>query len=121
MGRERSFSLLYTAFNYFKDTYTLARRLLQRAHLCTYLMTESSQEPFIFKCQSLTNNVPSAGPYHCVRNVRTRSYSGPHFPAFELNTERCSVSLRIQLECGKIRTRITPDTDTFHAVYFPLR
>ena len=26
------------------------------------------------------------------------------------------VSLRIQSECGKIRTRITPNTDTFHGV-----
>ena len=25
---------------------------------------------------------------HCVRNVRIRGYSGPHFPAFGLNTER---------------------------------
>ena len=24
---------------------------------------------------------------HCVKSVRIRSYSGPHFPAFELNTE----------------------------------
>ena len=28
----------------------------------------------------------------------------------------CIVSLRIQSECGKIRTRKTPNTDTFHAV-----
>ena len=31
--------------------------------------------------------------------------SGPYFPAFGLNTERYEVSLRIQSECGKIRTR----------------
>ena len=29
------------------------------------------------------------------------------------------VSLRIQSKCGKIRTRITPNTDTFYAVYAP--
>ena len=29
-----------------------------------------------------------------------------------------SVSLRIQSECGKIRTRKTPKTDTFHKVWF---
>ena len=53
----------------------------------------------------------------CVlENVRIRSYSGPYFPAFELNTERYSVSLRIQSEWGKIRTRTTPNTDTFYAV-----
>ena len=43
--------------------------------------------------------------FHCVKSVYIRSYSGPHFP-----------SLRIRSECGKMRTRITPNTDTFHAV-----
>ena len=28
---------------------------------------------------------------HCVKSVRIRSYSGPHFPTFGLNTERYSV------------------------------
>ena len=55
--------------------------------------------------------------FHWVKSVRIRSYSGPHFPEFGLNTERYSVSLRIQSECGKMRTRITPNTDIFHAVY----
>ena len=27
------------------------------------------------------------------------------------------ILVRIQSECGKIRTRITPNTDTFYAVY----
>ena len=45
---------------------------------------------------------------HCVKSVRGRSYSDPHFPAF--------VSVRIQSEFGKIWTRITPNTDTFDAV-----
>ena len=39
------------------------------------------------------------------------------FPAFWLNTERFGVSLRIQSECGKIRTRKTPNTGTFHAMF----
>ena len=43
-------------------------------------------------------------------------FYGPYFPAFGLNTERCFVSLPIQSECGKIRTRKTPYLDTFHAV-----
>ena len=46
---------------------------------------------------------------HCMKSVRIRSYSGPHFPAFGLNTKRYSVSLRIQSECGKMRTRIAPN------------
>ena len=33
-----------------------------------------------------------------------------------MNTERYLVSLRIQCEYGKIWTRKTPNTDTFHAV-----
>ena len=32
-------------------------------------------------------------------------FSGPYFPRFRLNTERNSLSIRIQSECGKIRTR----------------
>ena len=50
---------------------------------------------------------------HCVKSVRIRSYSGLHFPAFRLNTERYSLSSRIQSGCGKIRTRIPPNKDTF--------
>ena len=53
---------------------------------------------------------------HCVKSARIRSYSGSHFPTFGLNTERYSVSLRIQSEWGKMWTRITPNTDTFPAV-----
>ena len=55
---------------------------------------------------------------YCVKSVRIRSFSGSYFPSFGLNTERYSVSLRIQSECGKIRTRKTSNTDTFHAVIF---
>ena len=32
-------------------------------------------------------------------------FSGPFFPIFELNAERYRASPRIQIECGKIRTR----------------
>ena len=42
---------------------------------------------------------------HCVKTVQIRSFSGPYFPAFGLNTEIHSVNLRTQSECGKIRTR----------------
>ena len=47
-----------------------------------------------------------------VKSVHIWSYSGPHFPVFELNSEKYGVSLRIQPECEKMRTRITPNTDT---------
>ena len=50
----------------------------------------------------------------CVNSVRVWSFSGPYFSEFELNMER--VSLSIQSESGEIRTRKTPNTDSFHAV-----
>ena len=37
------------------------------------------------------------------------------FHPFGLNTEKYGVHLRIQSECWKIRIRITPNMDTFHA------
>ena len=42
--------------------------------------------------------------------------SGPYFPEFRLNAERYGISLRIQCQCGKIRTRKTPNTDSFYPV-----
>ena len=38
---------------------------------------------------------------HCMESVQIRSFSGPYFPAVGV----CEVSLCIQSECGKIRTR----------------
>ena len=59
--------------------------------------------------------------FRCVKSVHIRSYSGPHFPVFELNTQRYKVALRIQSECGKMQTRITPNMNTFHAVFSPMK
>ena len=56
------------------------------------------------------------GYMRCAKSVRVRNYSGPHFSAFGLNAERYSVCLRIQFECGKMRTTITPNTDILYAV-----
>ena len=53
---------------------------------------------------------------HYVKSVRIPSFSSHFFPALGLNTDRYGVSLRIQSESGKIRTRKFPNTDTFHAV-----
>ena len=53
---------------------------------------------------------------YCVKRVCIRSFSGPYFPAFGLNTESSEVSLRIQSECEKMRPGETPKTDTFDAV-----
>ena len=62
--------------------------------------------------QSAANN-----PHlHWVKSVRIRSYSGLHFPTFGLNTESEYGEILRQSECRKMRTRITPNKDTFHAV-----
>ena len=53
---------------------------------------------------------------HCTKNFRIWSFCAPYIPAFGLNTERYSLSLSIQSECGKIWTRQTPNTNTFQAV-----
>ena len=53
---------------------------------------------------------------YCVKSVHIQSYSSPYFAAFELNTERYGLSLRIKSEYGKMRDRKAPNTDTFYAV-----
>ena len=54
--------------------------------------------------------------WHCLKCVLTQSYFAPYFPAFGLNTEINGVSLRIQSEYGKVRTRITPNMNIFYTV-----
>ena len=58
--------------------------------------------------------------HHRVKSDQIRPYSGLHFPAFGLNTEKYSVSLCIQTEYGKIRTRITPNTDNFYPLHISM-
>ena len=52
---------------------------------------------------------------HYVKSFRIRRFLVRIFPG--LNMERYGVSLRIQSKCGKICTRKTPNTDTFHVVF----
>ena len=64
-------------------------------------------------------NFQKVGKLNCwhVKSVRIRSFSGPCFLAFGLNTTlRYTVFHCIQSKCGKIRTRKTPNTDTYNAV-----
>ena len=56
---------------------------------------------------------------HCYSSYSLRKkclYSEFFFPAFGLNTERYKISLCIHSEWGKIWTKKSPNTDTFHAV-----
>ena len=54
--------------------------------------------------------------FNFVKSVRIWSFSGPHFSAFGLNTDRNEVSLHIQSGYWKIETKETPNTSTFHTV-----
>ena len=58
-------------------------------------------------------------PFLLFRSLREKypywEFSWSVYRAFGLNTERHFVPLRIQFEYGKIRTRKTPNTDTFYA------
>ena len=58
--------------------------------------------------------------FQCVKSVRIRSFSCLYCPAIGSKTEIYWVNLRIHSECGEIRTRKTPDTDTFYTVFIVL-
>ena len=75
-----------------------------------YIWEKRIREQVIGKFE-LKQHVKSAFIWNC---------SGPHFPTFGLDLERYGVSLRIQSECGKMQTRITPNTDTFHTVLYSI-
>ena len=53
---------------------------------------------------------------HCVKSVRIQSFSRPYFRAFGLKMKIYFGNLRFQSDCGKIRTRKTPNKDTFCVV-----
>ena len=57
---------------------------------------------------------------HCAKSVRIRRFFGPNYSAVRLNMEIYSVNLQIQSECGKMRTRKTPNMDTFYAMFCEL-
>ena len=47
---------------------------------------------------------------YCLKNIRIRGFSSPHFPAFGMNTEIYAVRMRENTD------QKTPNTDTFYAV-----
>ena len=65
-------------------------------------LKKSIMENFIFLC-SVSNHsgfdlLWFFNGSHCLKSVRIWNYSGPHFPAFGLNTERYAVSLHYFLK-----------------------
>ena len=112
--REATFSEVEIVHN--EDIYT--RATFQNRYFYTASKT-LQQLPFqkrIFLRKAIFSSTYFSREIRCVKSVPNRSFSSPYFPAFGLNTERLSVSLRIHSECRKIRIRITPNTDSFYAV-----
>ena len=68
---------------------------LQQSHNFAHILSAETNENLYLLSQSST--VWKVSKYGV--------FSGPHFPAFGQNTERYSISLRIQSEYGKKRTR----------------
>ena len=63
----------------------------------------------LFKVHNLSKILTSL--HHCVKRVRIRSYSGSH------SSRIFPYSLRMRENPGKMRTRITRNTDSFYAVH----
>ena len=55
---------------------------------------------------------------HCVKSVQIRSFSGPYFPAFGMNTEKYSEIL--SQNAGKYGQEKTTYLGTFHAVSYSI-
>ena len=72
--------------------------------------------PFIIDLSKLSDvvktDIVKKGAYHCIKKVSIFAVN-----LVSIFPHSHEVYLRIQSECGKIRTRLNPNTDTFHAVH----
>ena len=92
---------LYQNVFHQKGSNSLLKRILMFSCFHSNMSCKiSSNKIIIGSNKMITNTTPLR-----VKCQNTGLFSGPCFPAFGLNEERYSVSLRIQSECGKIWTR----------------
>ena len=119
--RVRLWAFFYCLFTLFSNVFCFYSFNL------VVILTDLTQKPRIFDSCTSTGNHFSEWllklkkqkhglDIHCIQSARIRSFSGPYFPSFGPHTERYEVSLCIQSECGKKRTRKSPNTDTFNVV-----
>ena len=83
-----------------KDFFSRCDQIRRKLRIWSHLLKKSLMEKFIFcvgKIVKSNTQIFSFFPdyTHCVRSVRIRSYSVPHFLALGLDTERYGVSLFI--------------------------
>ena len=107
------YSFIHSSLNYSSYFFLSIKLLfLMSSEIC------KEYREYLYLSYALRGKCPLFERIHCVKSARVRSYSGPHFPAFGLNTERSlysvcilcnSVSLRIQSKCGKIREKCGPE------------
>ena len=71
----------------------------------------------ITKHENVFSKMDQIQKFLCVKSVLIRSFFGPYFSAFGLNTEIYRVNLRIQSKYGKMRSRKTRKMDTFYAMF----
>ena len=83
--------------------------------VCSYYVTYAFQsESALYSCKCLsvrlwTKRLWVRVQLQSIKSVHVQSFPGPYFPALGLNARKC--------ENGKMRTRKSRNTDTFHAVY----
>ena len=69
----------------------------------------SSQKSYHEKKKKIISDIklgqlsPKMSTLHCVKSLDIRSYSGPYFPAFALNTDTFYALLIIKLEIGWLK------------------
>ena len=96
--------------------------VLNLLHIFRTPLYKNTSGGLILKTQHLLLEfVRKSTHLRCVKRVRIRNYSGLYFPTFGLNTEREPLSLCIQSECVKKRTRITTNMGTFYVVLMSQR
>ena len=117
----RQQQVLLHRIKFFRRTAFRKKLIFQKSNIPHYLLVLAS---YLFRAAAFSKNFTFCSSYrfrratfsqhtfseellfqsyallftHCVKLVRVRSYSGPYFSAFGLNTRRYGVSLRIQSE-----------------------
>ena len=104
-----------------KDFFSKRDQIRRKLRIWSHLLKKSLMKNFIFCAVHILLSFSSQEITllllcYCVKSVRILSYSGPYFPALRLNMEIYEVSFHIHPECGKIRIRITLNTDTLYTV-----
>ena len=111
-------SLLSLYYSFIHSYISYANIAWERTYLSYMKKKSIANKTFI--ASIIKGNI---NPSHCVKRARIRSYSGPHFSRIfphsdwiRRDTVYVSVFSPNAGKCGKMWTRITPNTDTFYAV-----